>query len=61
VLDSTANVSHTGIEIFLSTTNDPQSTPHLRKEFVDMPLGVSEADGRPGAGVHFEGFTYQGE
>ena len=32
-----------------------------RKEFVDMPLGVSEADGRPGAGVHFDGFTYQGE
>ncbi len=40
---------------------NPHSTLHLRKEFVDMPLGVSEADGRPGAGVHFEGFTYQGE
>ena len=26
-----------------------------------MPLGVSEADGRPGAGVHFEGFTFQGQ
>eukprot|EP00438_Fugacium_kawagutii_P031867 Skav224120 [mRNA] locus=scaffold2427:276419:283722:- [translate_table: standard] len=31
------------------------------KEFVDMPLGMSEADNRPGAGVHFEGFTYQGQ
>lgn len=27
---------------------------------VDMPLGVSEADGR-GAGPHFDGFTYQGQ
>lgn len=34
---------------------------NFEKEFVDMPLGVSEADGRPGAGVHFDGFTYQGE
>ena len=64
LLDSTANVSHTGIEIFWVAQRrdrNPHSTPHLRKEFVDMPLGVSEADGRPGAGVHFEGFTYQGE
>lgn len=33
---------------------------NFEKEFVDMPLGVSEADGR-GAGPHFDGFTYQGQ
>lgn len=35
---------------------------NFEKEFVDMPIGVSEVADRPGAGgYHFEGFTYGGE
>eukprot|EP00930_Biecheleria_cincta_P083759 TRINITY_DN73269_c0_g1_i1.p1 TRINITY_DN73269_c0_g1~~TRINITY_DN73269_c0_g1_i1.p1 ORF type:complete len:346 (-),score=54.02 TRINITY_DN73269_c0_g1_i1:22-1032(-) len=34
---------------------------NFEKEFVDMPIGVSEVADRPGAGgYHFEGFTYGG-
>eukprot|EP00931_Biecheleriopsis_adriatica_P087054 TRINITY_DN61577_c0_g1_i1.p1 TRINITY_DN61577_c0_g1~~TRINITY_DN61577_c0_g1_i1.p1 ORF type:complete len:337 (-),score=76.75 TRINITY_DN61577_c0_g1_i1:65-1075(-) len=34
---------------------------NFEREFVDMPLGVSEVSDRPGGqGVHFEGFTYGG-
>merc|ERR1719263_2147244 len=32
---------------------------NFEREFVDMPLGMSEVADKQGHGVHFDGFTYQ--